>query len=167
MTEEWKRKIGRPSPRNKGGSVTRGSKGKPYIQVWVRVADRHIHPTVNKKGTIRRSHLVWNQAHPEDPVLPGQVIHHIDGDSLNDTPANLEKLPGQRVHAKHHFSQPRKPLSDAHKAAISATKRRQVEDRPCAACGGPVPRATLLRCGRFCSQTCHYAFRTGKGRAGW
>lgn len=69
--------------------------------------------------------MAWNLAHPDDPVLPGQIIHHRDEDSLNDQAENLEKLANQSAHAKHHFSQPRGPLSEAHKRAISETKKRQ------------------------------------------
>ena len=39
------------------------------------------------------AHFVWNLYHPEDPILEGEVIHHIDGDKLNDHPDNLQKMP--------------------------------------------------------------------------
>ncbi|MFC5849257.1 HNH endonuclease [Deinococcus petrolearius] len=33
------------------------------------------------------------------PLLPGEVVHHIDGDSTNNSPENLLVLPSQRYHA--------------------------------------------------------------------
>ena len=38
-------------------------------------------------------------------LLPGEVMHHRDGDSLNNSPDNLLVLPNQRYHAhiEHHL----------------------------------------------------------------
>lgn len=33
------------------------------------------------------------------PLLPGEVVHHVDGDSLNNVPENLLVLRSQRHHA--------------------------------------------------------------------
>ncbi|KKN56728.1 hypothetical protein LCGC14_0569570 [marine sediment metagenome] len=27
---------------------------------------------------MEKSHIVWNVHHPDDPILPGEVIHHKD-----------------------------------------------------------------------------------------
>jgi hypothetical protein len=72
------------------------------MRVWIDPAERSRHPTCDKRGYILRYHHVWNVAHPDDPVLPGEVIHHLDGDSLNDSIENLEKLPGQGQHWSRH-----------------------------------------------------------------
>lgn len=45
-----------------------------------------------KPRYIQRSHWVWLQHHPDDPILPGQEIHHKDDNRLNDDIDNLEKL---------------------------------------------------------------------------
>lgn len=37
------------------------------------------------------------------PLLPREVVHHRDGNSLNNEPANLIVLPSQRVHAHAEF----------------------------------------------------------------
>ncbi len=125
MTPEVRARIGRPNARNKGGYIVRTGRSKRgYVHVYVPVAERHLHPTLNRaKRTIQRSHYVWNHNHPDDPVLPGQLIHHLDDNSLNDAIDNLEKLPSQSAHASIHFRRPRRPLSEAHKAAISRTKK--------------------------------------------
>ena len=36
-------------------------------------------------------------------LLPREVVHHKDGDSLNNAPSNLIVLPSQRVHAHAEF----------------------------------------------------------------
>lgn len=48
---------------------------------------------------IPRSHYAWNINHPEDPVLPGEIIHHIDHDCQNDNISNLQKYKDE-VHRK-------------------------------------------------------------------
>ncbi len=35
-------------------------------------------------------------------LLPGEVVHHIDGDTFNNNPSNLEILPNQATHARYH-----------------------------------------------------------------
>ncbi len=36
------------------------------------------------------------------PLVPGEVVHHRDGDKQNNAPENLEVLPNQGEHAKRH-----------------------------------------------------------------
>jgi hypothetical protein len=99
MTEEIRERIGgRPSPTFKGGWLDRGRWRVPVPR-----ETRHLHPTVDKKGYMARAHLVWNTAHPDDPVQRGQVVHHRNGDSLDDRLENLECLPSQAEHARIHF----------------------------------------------------------------
>jgi hypothetical protein len=66
------------------------------------MSERAAHPTVDSRGYIARSHYVWDQAHPDDPVQRGEVIHHINHDSLDDRPENLAKLADQAAHMRHH-----------------------------------------------------------------
>lgn len=35
-------------------------------------------------------------------LLPGEVVHHIDGDRLNNDPSNLHVFPSQSAHMAHH-----------------------------------------------------------------
>lgn len=53
-------------------------------------------------GTYRlRYRVVWDETHPDDPVLPGEVIHHMNHDPSDDRPENLMKL-SQGQHAREH-----------------------------------------------------------------
>ena len=129
MTPEVRKKIARAGadhPNFKGGywNSSKRSTRRYYMQ-WVPTEERPKHPTVTSRGYVHRSHFVWNTAHPNDPVIPGQLIHHINEDSEDDRLENLEKMASQVAHARHHFSKPRKPLSEAHKRAISETKRKK------------------------------------------
>ena len=38
------------------------------------------------------------------PLRTGEVVHHIDGNRLNNDPTNIQVLPSQSEHARIHFS---------------------------------------------------------------
>lgn len=63
-------------------------RGKRYAQRWV--------PALGKRVKLHR--LVAAEALSR-PLRPGEVVHHLDGDSLNNAPQNLAVLPSQRHHA--------------------------------------------------------------------
>lgn len=47
------------------------------------------------------------------PLLPGEVVHHRDGNSLNNSPENLLVLPSQAFHAHLEFHLRRKRMGMA------------------------------------------------------
>lgn len=103
-----------------------------------------------------RSHWVWNQHHPDDPVQPGEHIHHIDHDKLNDEIANLQKL-SAREHAELHAGEivnyERSRRMRAYHAA-NPGKQRKGEPRICAVCGKEFyrpPSASQITCSYHCS----------------
>lgn len=58
------------------------------------------HPTTGKRVLAHR----WLAEQTLGrPLLPREVVHHKDGDSLNNDPSNLIVLPSQRVHAHAEF----------------------------------------------------------------
>lgn len=74
------------------GDAQRGrGEGRSYIKRY----GRHEHRVVAEQ-TIGRA------------LLPGEVVHHKDGNKRNNDPANLEVLPNQGEHAKIHFTKDRK-----------------------------------------------------------
>ena len=50
-------------------------------------------------GTVSLAHRRTAAALLGRPLLPGEVVHHIDGDSTNNFPENLLVLSSQRFHA--------------------------------------------------------------------
>ena len=105
-----------------GGTTTRSSDGRVFLRVPG--SERHLHPTVYSDGRILRYGYVWNCAHPEDPVRPGDVIHHINENPSDDRLENLEKTT-QSDHAAHHTAgrkhtaETRARMSKAHKERIA------------------------------------------------
>ncbi|WP_243398541.1 HNH endonuclease [Deinococcus koreensis] len=62
------------------------------MKKYVRVRDR-------ATGRVQLAHRVVAAAMLGRPLLPGEVVHHRDGDSTNNVAANLLVLPSQRLHA--------------------------------------------------------------------
>lgn len=79
-----------------------------YVRILLDPAEVERHPTALRHEPARswsmpRSHYVWNDHHPEDPVMPGDHIHHRNHVRDDDWIDNLEKLPGSehlRMHAR-------------------------------------------------------------------
>lgn len=102
--DEIKLKIGRKGtqhPNYKGGWTQRGSKGGAYFMKLLLPEERGIYPT-ERDGYIQRSHYVWNQSHSTEIVQRGEVIHHMNHNSLDDSPENLMKIKSQTEHARSH-----------------------------------------------------------------
>lgn len=85
----------------KGQWLQKGSKGTIYMRVWIPPEQRYLYPAC-RKGYAPRSHVIWNQAHPDNLIKAGEIIHHIDGNSLNDVPENLQKFASQSKHWQNH-----------------------------------------------------------------
>ena len=77
MTPETRKKI-RNARLNSGNGVT-----------YTKLYGVHEHRVVAEKKIGR-------------PLLPGEVVHHIDGNKRNNIPDNLIVFPSQSAHAQHH-----------------------------------------------------------------
>lgn len=103
-----------------------------------------------------RSHAVWNQHHPDDPVQPGDHVHHIDHDKLNDDPANLQKLTATEhaeLHAGKIVNYERSRRMRAYHDA-NPGKHRKGKPSTCAVCGKEFyrpPSASQITCSYHCS----------------
>lgn len=81
-------KVARESAEKVGNALRGRGNGKAY----------------RKRGG-RHEHRVVAEQKLGRPLLPGEVVHHIDGDKLNNAPANIEVFPSQAEHARHHMLQ--------------------------------------------------------------
>jgi hypothetical protein len=96
--------------------------------------------------------LVWEDAH--GPIPDGYVVHHRDGDSLNNAVDNLELLP-RGEHIGHHkkgrpaaYADPDVPS----KRSKAMWAKRQPRDVECVACG-TIFQSTGMRA-MFCTRPC-------------
>lgn len=119
--EEKNRNRPHPSgpdhPRWKGGEH-KGKNG--YVTVWTGTKNR------------LRSHVVWEQAHPDDPILPGEHIHHVNHVRDDDRPENLEKLPAS-AHQRLHKTGV--PLSPHHRQRVAENNRAMKRTFTVKSCG--------------------------------
>lgn len=70
-------------------SVVRAGKGTG--KSYPKFLGRHLHRQVAEQILGR-------------PLRTGEVVHHIDGNKLNNDPTNIQVLPSQSEHARIHFS---------------------------------------------------------------
>jgi len=72
--------------------------------VFVVVPDDHPFPSYTKKSGLKYvlEHRYLMEKHIGRYLLPGEVVHHIDGDNTNNSITNLMLLPNQTEHARLH-----------------------------------------------------------------
>jgi hypothetical protein len=61
------------------------------------------HPTANNKGYVREHRLVMEEKLGRS-LMPSEVVHHIDGDSANNSPENLELFASNGEHLAHELA---------------------------------------------------------------
>ena len=80
-------------PAWKGGRIT-----TPHGYVRLYLPD---HPRVNSSGYVYE-HIVVVEHKLRRVLLPGEVVHHIDGDRGNNHPDNLVVFPNNAAHLRFH-----------------------------------------------------------------
>lgn len=99
----------------------RGTRSDGYV--WVRTPDG---------GTRWEHHLVWEAAHPNDPILPGEVIHHINRIRDDNRIENLQKISSALHAVLHHKGKQHTP---EHAARIAAANKGRISRYPVKVCG--------------------------------
>lgn len=99
------------------GGETRTNAG--YVRVW------------NGTKYIPRSHAVWNAAHPNDPILPGEHIHHSNRIRDDDRPENLQKIAAGDHNSLHHKGRVWTPEHRAKAVAGMRKAQRQYTVKSC------------------------------------
>lgn len=124
-TTVWKQKAyhrGAESHGWKGGEF-RDKRG--YIYCTISLEQAANWPTAHKAQSnswrIRRSHRVWNEAHPTDVLQPGNVVHHINRIRDDDRLENLYRHSTQAHHLHEHPELQIK--SPEHRAKLSSVRR--------------------------------------------
>jgi hypothetical protein len=51
-----------------------------------------LNPSIPVGGLNDEHRLVWNMNHPDDPILPDEIIHHINENHNDNRPENLTKI---------------------------------------------------------------------------
>lgn len=75
---------------------------RPYPEVWHNGKKIYLHQ------------MIWMEANPDETLMPGDIIHHIDENPFNRDPSNLERLTGdsraQHLHRHNYFRRGRREV---------------------------------------------------------
>lgn len=88
--------LAEKSPTWKGGEYIKSSGG--YVMVYAP------HHPFNTNGKYIRKHRLVMEKHIGRYLRPTEVVHHIDGNVLNNHISNLMLFPNNSAHAKFHKS---------------------------------------------------------------
>lgn len=153
MPESIRQKIREAVPRGaahhnfKGGQWMARTGVGGQMRMFISIPDEARRALGLKRPVIARARWLWMQAHPGETLLSTDVIHHINGDAMDDRPENLQKIPSQREHANLHD-----------KVGEINAGRHRLPDKPCEVCG-----ESIRPWRRFCSVSCSSKGLSGDG----
>jgi len=113
----WLKKLGVKTRTQKevASKLRKGGRWTDY-RGYVRVL-RHGHPRANAKGQVHEHIVMWEKYHPDDPILPGEVIHHNNMVKDDNRKCNLEKLTVSE-HSRRTAKEARCEMPDDYKGKI-------------------------------------------------
>lgn len=116
------------------------------------------HPYKDKQGYVREHRLVI-EAIMGRFLIPGEEVHHLDGDKKNNDPKNLVFFATKREHLVTCHSG--NGLNTRFKKGQPATNPKNGEDHICEMDGVVFYKSKKTR-KRFCSKLCSDAWKKGK-----
>lgn len=82
------------------------------------------------------------------PLMPKEVVHHIDENPSNDSTDNLQLFDSRAEHNRHH---------------LLGKRRKRPEFFVCAGCGEEVPYPKTGRRRKYCTPECYRTTLAGEG----
>jgi len=139
-----------------------------FGRTWYRNVDTQLYYTAVIDGRHERLHrAIWKYHHGSIPR--GMVVHHIDGDSLNNDIDNLA-LMTRPAHASHHHKDSEEHIEHMRKIAPKCLAARALEfdnrkavSKTCAYCGKKWNTKSRKPSTRFCSKKCFRKAREDSG----
>jgi len=139
-----------------------------FGRTWYRNVDTQPYYTVMIDGKYQRLHrAVWESHY--GPIPKGLLVHHIDGDSLNNDIDNLE-LMTRAAHASYHHKDSEEHREHMRKIAPKCLVARAMEfdnreavTKTCAYCGKKWKTKSRKPSTRFCSRKCFRKARDASG----
>lgn len=88
---------GQASPASKGGRAVQRSRkgGKEYVLIYT-----PLHPFADHRGYVREHRLVMEQSLGRH-LLPSEVVHHLDENTLNNDLSNLQIMSWKEHRVEH------------------------------------------------------------------
>jgi len=83
------------------------------------------HPFSDSKGYVREHRLVMEE-HLDRYITKDEVIHHIDGNGLNNSLENLQLLNNSSEHALIHSPKPRKSQEEKELSKIISKQKKEL-----------------------------------------
>jgi hypothetical protein len=135
--------------------------GPPAYRDWKGIRWYYNHKTNRYRSNvgIPLAQAVWVDAHGPIPV--GHDVHHIDEDTANDDPANLEAVKGTEHRAEHAPENGAKAQGGS-AGADAMWAKRQPDERTCEHCAASyLSRSTYSS---YCGPNCRAAARRRRQR---
>jgi hypothetical protein len=118
------------------GQIRRANAKPVYRSMGYMYILKRGHYRADKQSYVKVADIVLEQKIGR-PLLPNEIAHHIDGNKLNDSPANLEVMDNLEHTRMHHEA-----------------RRKKENTQTCLICGTVFTRPGRKSAKKYCSRTC-------------